>query len=114
MSPGNAGDAPEGRKLLEQTTLQKRTRIVMDKGYADSITRGAVREKGCVPVVPPKSNTVKPWRYDKKTYRKRNEIERLFHHLKNFRRIATRYDKLDVVFSSFVSLGLIMLLLRLC
>ena len=55
-----------------------------------------------------------PWKYDKKLYRKRNEIERLFHHLKNFRRIATRYDKLDVVFSAFVSLGLIMLVLRLC
>lgn len=86
----------------------------MDKGYADFKTRDAVRECGYVPVVPPKYNMKKPWHYDKKLYRKRNEIERLFHHLKNFRRIATRYDKLDVVFSGFVALGLIMLLLRLC
>lgn len=86
----------------------------MDKGYADFKTRNAVRECGCIPVVPPKCNMKKPWRYNKKLYRKRNEIERLFHHLKNFRRVATRYDKLDVVFSGFVALGLIMLLLRLC
>lgn len=86
----------------------------MDKGYADFKTRDAVRGRGCIPVVPPKCNMRKPWGYDKKLYRKRNEIERLFHHLKNFRRIATRYDKLDVVFSGFVTLGLIMLLLRLC
>lgn len=84
----------------------------MDKGYADFKTRTAVREKGCVPVVPPKANMRKKWQYDKRLYRKRNEIERLFHHLKNFRRIATRYDKLDVVYSGFVALGLIMLLLR--
>jgi len=86
----------------------------MDKGYADSKTRKAVRSKGCVPVVPPKSNAKKPWKYDKKLYARRNEIERLFHHLKNYRRIATRYDKLDVVYSSFIALGLIMLLLRIC
>jgi len=86
----------------------------MDKGYADSITRGAIRRKRCAPVVPPKSNTKKPWKYDKELYKRRNEIERLFHHLKNFRRIATRYDKLDVVFSAFVAFGLIMLFLKIC
>ena len=114
LSPGNAGDAPEGRKLLKNIKLKKKTRVVMDKGYADSITRGAIRRKRCVPVVPPKCNTKKPWKYDKALYRRRNEIERLFHHLKNFRRIATRYDKLDIVFSAFVAFGLIMLSLKIC
>lgn len=86
----------------------------MDKGYADYRTRTAIREKGCIPVVPPKCNTKKPWRYDKKLYRRRNEIERLFHHLKNYRRIATRYDKLDTTFRAFVALGLTMLLFKAC
>lgn len=114
LSPGNEGDAPEGRKLLKTMKLKRKTRVVMDKGYADSMTRALIRQKQCVPVVPPKSNTRKPWKYDKKLYARRNEIERLFHHLKNFRRIATRYDKLDVVFSAFVAFGLIMLLLKIC
>ena len=86
----------------------------MDKGYSDTLVRRAVWEKHCVPVVPPKENARKPWRYDKALYRDRNQIERLFHHLKNFRRIATRYDKLDASFRSFVALGLAMLLLRIC
>ena len=86
----------------------------MDKGYADSKARGAVFGKGCVPVVPPKSNTKKPWRYDKRLYKRRNEIERLFHHLKNYRRIATRYDKLDTTFRSFVAFGIILLATKEC
>lgn len=86
----------------------------MDKGYTDKKTRGTVRKLHAIPVVPPKSNTLRPWKYDKRIYKKRNEIERLFHHLKNFRRIATRYDKLDIVFRSFVAFGLTMLSLRKC
>lgn len=86
----------------------------MDKGYANAPTRCLIRKKRCISVVPPKSNMRKPWRYDKKLYGRRNEIERLIHHLKSFRRIATRYDKLDSVFRSFTALGLVMLLLRDC
>lgn len=85
---------------------------MIDKGYADSITRKAVYQKRCVPVVPPKSNTRKPWKYDEDLYKERNRIERFIYHLKNFRRIATRYDKLDLIFRSFIALGFIMLLLR--
>lgn len=84
----------------------------MDKGYADHKTRKTIRQKQCIPVVPPKSNTKVPWTYDKELYKRRNEIERLFHHLKNFRRIATRYDKLDLMFRSFVAFGLSLLLLK--
>ena len=84
----------------------------MDKGYSDTKVRHTVRKKGCIPVVPPKKDNKKPWRYDKKLYKRRNEIERLFHHLKNFRRIATRYDKLDTSYRAFVALGLAVLMLR--
>ena len=63
-------------------------------------------ELGYDPVVPPKSNRRQPWDYDA-VYRKRNEIERFFCRLKRFRRIATRYDKLDVIFLSLIYLALI-------
>ncbi len=86
----------------------------MDRGYADQKTRKVVRNKKCVPVVPPKANRKKPWRYNKELYKARNQIERLIHHLKNFRRIATRYDKLDLMFRSFTAFGFILLLLRDC
>lgn len=112
LSPGHASDHTEGLKILGDTPLSHRTRVVMDRGYCSHIMRQCVRDKRCVPVVPPKSNTKKSWRYDKILYKARNQIERLFRYLKNFRRIATRYDKLDTSYRAFVALGLSMLMLR--
>ena len=59
-------------------------------------------ELGYIPVVPPKSNRREPWGYDKELYKLRNEVERLFNRIKRFRRIFTRYDKLDIMFMQFV------------
>ena len=54
------------------------------------------------PVAPPKSNRVAPWEYDKELYKQRNEVERLFRRLKGFRRVFSRFDKLDVIFLGFI------------
>ena len=62
----------------------------------------AAEEKGFIPVVPPKRNRKDPWEYDKERYKQRNEIERYFLRLKRFRKIFTRYDKLDVIFCGFI------------
>ena len=75
-------------------------------------TRELVGNLGLIPVVPPKDNRKEPWPYDKKKYRKRNETERLFRRLKGYRRIATRYDKLDIVYGFFILLALIVEALR--
>lgn len=112
LSPGHASDHTEGLKLLGDTPLSRRTRVVMDKGYCSHVMRRFVRSKHGVPVVPPKSDIKKPWRYDRDMYKRRNEIERLFRYLKNFRRVATRYDKLDTSYRAFVALGLSMLMLK--
>ncbi len=45
--------------------------------------------------------------YDRQLYKRRNEVERLFRRLKGFRRIFTRYDKLDVIFLGFITFALI-------
>ena len=47
------------------------------------------------------------WEYDHELYKRRNEVERLFRRIKAYRRVFTRYDKLDIVFLAFVSLALI-------
>lgn len=86
----------------------------MDKAYEGDEMRQAVREMDLEPVVPPKENRLEPWKYDKDLYKRRNEIERLFRRLKAYRRIFTRYDKLDLVFLAFVSLALTMELVKLC
>jgi len=64
------------------------------------------------PVVPPNPRRLKPWTLDKRLYKCRNVVERLFRRLKGFRRLATRYDKLDVMFASYVCLALIFISLR--
>jgi transposase len=56
-----------------------------------------------VPPNPPKSNRLHPWNYDHAVYKKRNEIERLFRRLKGFRRIFSRFEKLDALFLGFLS-----------
>jgi transposase len=106
LSPGHAGDAPEGRALLRQTKLAA-TYVIMDRAYEGDETRQLVRDLDCIPVVPPKSNRREPWEYDRQRYKQRNEVERLFRRLKGFRRIFSRFDKLDVVFTFFIYFALI-------
>ena len=79
----------------------------MDRAYEGDETRALAMELGYVPVVPPKSNRNHPWNYDKQLYKQRNQVERLFRRIKRFRRIFTRYDKLDVIFLAFVYFALI-------
>ena len=54
-------------------------------------------------MVPPKQNRLVPWDYDRALYKRRNEIERLFRRLKGFRRLFSRFEKLDVMFVAFIT-----------
>ena len=74
----------------------------MDRAYEGDNMRAVAKELGYNPVVPPKKNRSDPWEYDKVLYRRRNEIERFFRRIKRFRRIFTRYDKLDIIFAGFI------------
>lgn len=109
LSPGHCGDAPEGRKWLQSLENHGRegTTVLMDKACEGNETRQLVFDLGMQPVVPPKVNRLSPWEYDKEMYKKRNEVERLFRRLKGFRRIFSRFDKLDVVFLFFITFALI-------
>jgi transposase len=84
----------------------------MDRAYEGNETLQLALELGFKPVVPPNPNRVLPWEYDRAMYRKRNEVERLFRRLKGFRRIFSRFDKLDVMFMAFVHFALIFEALR--
>ncbi len=86
--------------------------LLMDKAYEGNETRQLVLDLGMVPVVPPKANRVDPWEYDRELYKQCNVIERLFRRLKGFRRIFSRFDKLDVVFLAFLHFALIVEALR--
>ncbi len=86
--------------------------MLMDRAYEGDETRQLVFDLGMIPVVPPKSNRLDPWTYDRALYRKRNEIERLFRRLKGFRRIFSRFEKLDALFLGFLNFALIVEALR--
>ena len=103
LSPGQAHDAPEGRKLLHRLGRQ-RTNLarVMDRAHEGDETRQLALDLGFQPVVPPLKTWREPWMYDRQLYRRRNELERLFRRLKGFRRIFSRFEKLDALFRGFV------------
>ena len=86
--------------------------MLLDKAYEGDETRQTVLDLGMIPVVPPKSNRLDPWDYNRELYKKRNEIERLIRRLKGFRRIFSRFEKLDVVFLAFLYFALIIEALR--
>jgi len=90
------------------------THLLMDRAYEGDETRQLSLELGFTPVVPPKTNRLEPWEYDKEMYKRRNEIERLFRRLKGFRRIFSRFDKLDAMFIGFIHFALIVDGLKLC
>ena len=81
--------------------------MLMDRAYEGDETRQLALDSGFTPVVPPKRDRVDPWEHDRLLYRRRNEVERLFRRLKAFRRVFTRFDKLDALFLGFIHFALI-------
>jgi len=86
--------------------LGVRTRYLLaDKGYDADALRRSLRQAGAVPVIPGRRSRKRAIRYDKQRYRDRHLIENAFCRLKDFRRVATRYDKLAANFLSGVALA---------
>ena len=113
LTPGQWGDGPAGRELLRGLPPpDEQVSLIMDRAYEGNATRQLALELGFDPVVPPHPNRRHPWSINAQLYRRRNEIERLFRRLKAFRRIFSRYDKLDVMFSAFIHFALIAEALR--
>jgi transposase len=113
LSPGQTGDAPQGRELLRNGgPVPAGCPLIMDRAYEGDETLHLARELGYLPVVPPNPKRLVPWAYDRVLYRRRNEIERLFRRLKAYRRVFSRFDKLDVLFTGFIVLALIVEALR--
>ncbi|MHA3915207.1 transposase [Halovulum sp. GXIMD14793] len=110
---GNAHDTPEGRALLTDWEAPiKGVPLLMDRAYEGDETRQLVLDLGMVPVVPPKANRRVKWGYDRTLYKRRNEVERLFRRLKGFRRIFSRFEKLDVMYRAFLNVTLIVEMIK--
>lgn len=108
LSPGQAHDAPEGRELLKRLGPPNRPlHLLMDRAYEGNETRQLALDLGFIPVVPPLRTRLEPWEYNREMYKRRNEVERLFRRLKGYRRIFSRFEKLDVMFIAFICFALI-------
>jgi transposase len=92
LTGGEAHDCPIAKDLIRR--CQAAEQLLGDKAYDSAELREDLEERGTKPVIPNKSNRKQPFRFNKKAYKKRHRIENAFCRLKDFRRIATRYDKL--------------------
>ena len=93
FGPGQRNDITQAHDLIDGFEAQA---VIADKGYDADHLREAALANDAEPVIPPKSNRRTPIAYDKALYKERNLVERFFNKLKQFRRVATRYDKLLV------------------
>ena len=76
-----------------------------DRAYDSAELRAELHERGSTPVIPNKSNRIKPFSFNKRLYRLRWRIESAFNRLKDFSRIATRYDRLAQNYLAYVCLA---------
>jgi transposase len=79
--------------------------LLADKGYDADAVREALKEIGVEAVIPSKSSRKQAIEFDREAYKRRNLIERMFNKLKNWRRIATRYDKTASSFLAFIMIA---------
>jgi transposase len=104
LTPGNVTDVKAAPELLARIGVRTRY-LLADKGYDADALRRSLRQAGFVPVIPGRRSRKRAVRYDKQRYRDRHLIENAFCRLKDFRRVATRYDKLAANFLSGVALA---------
>jgi len=92
LTGGQAHDCPPAQRLIRR--VKAAAKLLGDKAYDSAPLRQWLGDRGTKAVVPNKSNRKQPFCFDKNSYKQRHLIENAFCRLKDFRRIATRYDKL--------------------
>ena len=103
LTAGNVADIKAAPALLSR--LKGARYLIADKGYDADALRAALRRNRTVPVIPGRSNRKRAIRYDKRRYRDRHLVENAIGRIKDFRRVATRYDKLEANFLSTVAIA---------
>ena len=109
LTPGQAADVTQAEALLEGVPAEV---VIGDKGYDSDELVKAIQARGAEAVIPPRRNRKEPRGYDRERYKDRNLVERFFSKAKQFRRVATRYEKTARNFLAFVHLASITILLR--
>lgn len=103
LSEGQMSDHKGARLILD--ALPPASAMIADRGYDSDWFRAALKERGTEPCIPPTKSRKAPLDYDKALYRQRHKIENLFAKLKDWRRIATRYDRCAHTFFSAICIA---------
>jgi len=103
ITAGQVSDYTGAALLLDD--LPAANWLLADQGYDADWFREALVNKGTQPCIPGRKSRKKAIKYDKRRYKRRNRIERMFGKLKDWRRVATRYDRCPNVFISAIALA---------
>jgi len=108
LSAGNRHDSTEAVTSLSSVPLEG-TVVLGDKAFGAKAIREYISSQGASYCIPPRSNEKHPWECDWYLYKERHLVECFFQKLKQFRGVATRYNKLAPRFLAFVQLACIMI-----
>jgi transposase len=118
LTPGERHELSVAEELTEQGAIRtgkpgrprlRPKRIGADKGYSSDKYRAYLRKKGIRMTIPRKKNECRTGSFDRVLYRQRNVVERLINRLKQFRRIATRYEKQASSYSAMLTIAMLLL-----
>jgi transposase len=109
LTAGQVADVTQAKELLKGTGAEV---VIGDKGYDSNALVQTIQASGAEAVIPPRSNRKQPRPYDTDRYKDRNLAERFWGLVKQYRRVATRYEKTARNFLGFVHVASIMMLLR--
>jgi transposase len=118
LSPGQRNESIYLEQLMEQGQVKRSgrgrprlrpLRLVGDKGYTGRRIRNYLRRRGIRLTIPRLSNEPRRGPFNREIYRQRNVVERAINRLKQFRRIATRYEKLAVNYTAMITIASILL-----
>ena len=111
LSPGNDHDSKHAVPLLSQVNIEG-SNVLGDKAYGAKAIRDYIESQQASYTIHPKNDNADPWPVDWYTYKERHLVECFFQKLKWFRRVFTRYEKLDASFLAFVYIASIAILLK--
>jgi transposase len=109
VTAGQKSDYEQADLLVSQDPCEQ---VIADRGYDGDGFRNMLTTKGIQPVIPGRRHRKIPIEVDQGVYKNRNVIERFFSRIKEFRRIATRYEKTAAMFEAMFTFGCIIVLLK--
>lgn len=108
ITPGQAADISQAEVLLEGYDYDA---VLGDKGYDSKRLVDRIKARGAEAVIPPRSHLKDQREFDRHLYKERNQVERFINRIKQYRRVATRYEKTARNFLAFVQVAATMVLL---